>query len=146
MDKIVVEKLAEIAGLDYKEYALEMFKAGSSLKGKTEDEIYYTDFKNFSVDNHKVGVSMVTTINTDEIMNNIDNYIELMNNLSKNNEYYIATLFVTDILKNGSYIFYNDNAYDTLENCFGTDLKQGKFLPGVVSRKKQIIPLIMEKI
>lgn len=146
IDKITVTELAKIAKIDYQKYAMEMFKAGSSLKDKTEDEIYYTDFKNFSIDNKKIGVSQVSTINVDDIIDNANKYITLMNNLSKNNEYYIATLFVTDILNNGSYIFYNENAYDILENCFGSDLKQGKFLPGIISRKKQIIPVIMEKI
>lgn len=146
IDKKMVNELAKIANVDYKKYAMEMFRAGSSLKDKTEEEIFYTDFKNFSIDNKKIGVSQVSTVSVDDILNNADKYIYLMNNLAKNNEYYIATLFVTDILNNGSYIFYNDSAYDTLDNCFGKDLKQGKFLPGIISRKKQVIPVIMDKI
>ena len=68
-----------------------------------------------------------------------------MNNLANNNDYDVAALFVTDILNNGSYVFYNDSSYDILDNCFA-DLKQGLFLDGVVSRKKQIIPTIMEHV
>ena len=49
IDKMVVEELAKILNIDYREYAMEMFKAGSTLEGKTEDEIFYTDFKNFSM-------------------------------------------------------------------------------------------------
>lgn len=146
IDKTTVRELAKIANIDYNAYALEMFKAGSNLKDKTEEEIFYTDFKNFAIENKKIGVSQVSTINVDEIINKKDSYISLMNDLSKHNEYYIAALFVTDILNNGSYIFYNQSAEEILDNCFGTDLKQGKFLPGIVSRKKQIIPIIMEKI
>lgn len=146
LDKKTVENLAKIAGIDYNKYALEMFKAGSSLKNKTEEEIFYTDFKNFSIENKKVGVSQVSTISTDDIINNSEKYISLMNNLAKNNEYYIAALFITDILNNGSYIFYNDSAYEVLKECFGDNLKQGLFLEKVISRKKQIIPTIMENI
>ena len=53
-------------------------------------------------------------------------------------------MFVTDILTNGSYIYYNDSAHEVLDNCFGADLKQGKYLEGIVSRKKQVIPVIMD--
>ena len=145
IDKNCVIELSKISGVDYNSFALEMFKAGSALKDKTVDEIFYTDFKNFLIDNKKIGISQVSTINVDDILNNSNKYIELMNNLSKLNDYHIAALFVTDILNNGSYIFYNESSQEFLDNCFGLDLSQGKFLPGIVSRKKQVIPVIMEK-
>lgn len=146
IDKDVVCELAKTAKIDYQKYALEMFKAGSNLKDKTEEEIFYADFKNFSIDNKKIGVSQVSTINVEDILNNSKNYISLMNDLIKHNDYYMVILFVTDILNDGSYIYYNDKAIDILDDCFGPDLKQGKFLQGVVSRKKQVIPVIMDKV
>ena len=72
--------------------------------------------------------------------------IKLINDLAVNGEYDIVALFVTDILRNGSYIFYNDNSCDILDECFGHDLVQGKYLEGIVSRKKQVIPTIMERL
>lgn len=145
-DKMVVEELSKIIGIDYREYAMEMFKAGSTLEGKTEEEIFYTDFKNFSIEGRKVGVSQISTVSADSILNNAEKYIKLINDLAKNSEYDIVALFVTDILKNGSYIFYNDNSCDILDECFGHDLVQGKYLDGIVSRKKQVIPAIMERL
>lgn len=145
IDKTVVEELAKISGLDYKEFGMEMFKAGSTLKNKTEEQIFYTDFKNFDIDGMKIGISQISTVSSNDIRNNSEKYIELINNLSKNNGYYIVALFVTDILTNGSYIYYNNNAFDILDECFGKDLKQGKYLDGIVSRKKQVIPVIMER-
>lgn len=146
IDRKVVESLSKIAGLDYKEYGMEMFKAGSTLKNKTEEQIFYTDFKNFDIDGMKIGVSQISTVSSSDITNNSDKYIELINHLAKNNNYYLVALFVTDILTNGSYIYYNDSAYDVLDECFGKDLVQGKYLDGIVSRKKQVIPVIMERI
>lgn len=146
IDKMVVEELAKILNIDYREYAMEMFKAGSTLEGKTEDEIFYTDFKNFSIEGKKVGVSQISTVSPDSILDNSEKYIKLINDLAHNSEYDIVALFVTDILKNGSYIFYNDNSCDILDECFGYDLKQGKYLDGIVSRKKQVIPTIMERL
>ena len=146
IDKMVVEELAKILNIDYREYAMEMFKAGSTLEGKTEDEIFYTDFKNFSIEGKKVGVSQISTVSPDSILDNSEKYIKLINDLAHNSEYDIVALFVTDILRNGSYIFYNDNSCDILDECFGHDLKQGKYLDGIVSRKKQVIPTIMERL
>lgn len=146
IDKKTVEELADISNIDYKEYALNMFKAGSNLKDKTENEIFYTDFKSFNIDNKNVGVSQVSTINADEIIEHKDKYSSLMNEIARNNEYYISALFITDILKEGSYIFYNESSFNILNECFGPELTQGKFLPNIISRKKQIIPAIMDKI
>lgn len=146
IDRKVVDELSTICNIDYNEYGLEMFKAGSELKGKTEEEIYYTDFKNFTISGKKFGISQVSTISVNDIIDNKDKYIEIMNNLARNNDYDVAALFVTDILNNGSYIFYNEDSYEILDNCFSKDLKEGMFLDGVISRKKQIIPTIMEHI
>ncbi len=146
IDRKVVESLSKIAELDYKEYAMEMFKAGSTLKNKTEEQIFYTDFKNFDIDGMKIGVSQISTVSSNDITNNSDKYIELINQIAKNNNYYLVALFVTDILTNGSYIYYNESAFDILDECFGRDLVQGKYLDGIVSRKKQVIPVIMERI
>jgi manganese-dependent inorganic pyrophosphatase len=145
-DKQVVKALASILEIDYEAYGMEMFKAGSTLKNKTEEQIFYTDFKNFDIDGMKIGVSQISTVSSNDITSNSEKYINLLNNISKNNGYHIVTLFVTDILTNGSYIYYNDSSFDILDECFGNDLKQGKYLEGVVSRKKQIIPVIMERI
>ena len=145
-DKMVVEELAKILNIDYREYAMKMFEAGSTLEGKTEDEIFYTDFKNFSIEGKKVGVSQISTVSPNSILDNSEKYIKLINDLAVNGEYDIVALFVTDILRNGSYIFYNDNSCDILDECFGHDLVQGKYLEGIVSRKKQVIPTIMERL
>ena len=145
-DKMVVEELAKILNIDYREYAMKMFEAGSTLEGKTEDEIFYTDFKNFSIEGKKVGVSQISTVSPNSILDNSEKYIKLINDLAVNSEYDIVALFVTDILRNGSYIFYNDNSCDILDECFGHDLAQGKYLEGIVSRKKQVIPTIMERL
>ena len=144
IDKETVRALAEIANVDYNKYGMEMFKAGSSLKGKSEEEIFYTDFKNFTVEGKKVGVSQISTVSVSDITENEAAYRKLINDIAENNNYHILALFVTDILTNGSYIYYNDSAHEILDNCFGADLKQGKYLEGVVSRKKQVIPVIMD--
>ncbi|MEG0021740.1 MAG: putative manganese-dependent inorganic diphosphatase [Bacilli bacterium] len=144
IDKSTVKKLSKLANVDYNKYGMEMFKAGSSLKGKTEEEIFYTDFKNFTVEGKKIGISQISTVSVSDITEKEEKYISLINSIAKNNDYYILALFVTDILSNGSFIYFNDSSLDILDNCFGLELKQGKYLEGIVSRKKQVIPVIMD--
>ena len=144
LDKKALKELAKIAEIDYQTYGMEMFKKGSSIKGKTKEEVLYTDFKNFEIDNKKVGIGQINTMDITEFLNEKEEYRNLINKVASQNEYYIVALFVTDIIHNGSYIFYNDSAQDTLDNCFGEpNIEQGTYLDGYVSRKKQIIPAIM---
>ncbi|MBR3229893.1 MAG: putative manganese-dependent inorganic diphosphatase [Bacilli bacterium] len=144
VDRRALKELAEIAGVDFEKYGMEMFKAGSSMEGKSISEIIHGDFKNFTVDNQKVGIGQVSTMSTDEIMSKQDEFISCLNEIAKDEDYAVIALFVTDILKNGSYIFFNEKALDIISNSFGVDnIKEGHFFEGLVSRKKQIVPKIM---
>lgn len=144
VDVKALKELAKIAGVDYEKYGMEMFKAGSSMEGKSISEIIHGDFKNFTVDNQKVGIGQVSTMSTDEIMSKQDEFISCLNEIAKDEDYAVIALFVTDILKNGSYIFFNEKAIDIISNSFGVDyIKEGHFFDGLVSRKKQIVPRIM---
>lgn len=143
-DKEAVEKLAAIANVDYKEYGLNMLKAGSSLKGKTKEEILYTDYKNYPVGEQRIGLGQLSTTNPEEILAEKEDYIELLNNVAEANDYYFVALFVTDIIKQGSYVLYSSRAENILRKVYkNDDLTQGTFLKDVVSRKKQILPGIM---
>ena len=143
VDKEALEELSKIAGVNYREYGMEMFKAGSSMEGKSISEIIHGDFKNFMVDNQKVGIGQVSTMSTEEIMSKQDEFISELNEEAEEG-YTAIALFVTDILKNGSYIFFNDKAKDIFSNSFGMEnIEQGHFFEGLVSRKIQIVPKLM---
>ena len=144
IDRKATQELAEIAGVDYQVYGLEMLKAGSSLKGKTKEEVLYTDYKNYPVGNYHIGLGQISTTNPDEILEEKKEYIDLLNQVADGEDYYFVALFVTDIIKKGSYVLYSKRAEDILKNVYKQeDLTQGTFLEGVVSRKKQILPGIM---
>ena len=146
LDKEAVENLAKLAGVNYRDYGMEMFKAGSSLAGKTTEQILYTDFKKFNIENRRVGIGQVSTTSPTDILNIKEEYINMLNDVAVNNEYNVVALFVTDIINNGSYILYSDNSEKIFKECYGEDLEEAKFLPGIVSRKKQIIPTLMDYI
>lgn len=146
-DMNAVENLSKIAEIDYTEFANKMFEAGSSLDGKSIEEIIFGDFKTFNIDNKKIGVSQVFTTSAKDILENINEYVESINNLAEINDYEILTLFVTDIIKEGSYVIYSKNSKNILEESFNlNNIEEGTYLENIVSRKKQIIPNIMEYI
>ena len=122
-----------------------MFKAGSSLEGMTKENIIFQDFKKFNYNNQNIGVGQVFTTDIDYILNEKEQYITILNNICHEQEYNIVTLFITDIINNGSYILYNDEAHDVIQESYKLErLKQGHYLKNVVSRKKQMIPPILE--
>lgn len=143
LDKKVVRSLSELTGLNYKKLAAEMFKAGSVIKNKSPEEILYSDFKNFTIDNSRIGIGQLSTVNPDDVLNKKDEYIALLNKVEKDHGYYLVALFITDIINDCSYCFYNDEAKSLLENSFDREFYQGIKMDGILSRKKQIIPLIM---
>lgn len=145
IDAEAVNALSKITGINYEEYGLEMFKAGSSLKGRSIEDIIFEDFKSYSINDNVISIGQVYTTNFDEIYSSIDKYIEVINNVSKNNNYLITAIFVTDIIKNGSYIIFNSNAQNYLSDSFNIEnLEQGHYFDGFVSRKKQMLPPILE--
>ena len=143
IDKDIVRRLSEIAQLDYKKFAMDMFKAGSMIKNKSPEEILYADFKNFNIDGARIGIGQLSTVSPDDVINRKQDYIDLLNRIGKENDYKLLALFVTDIINNCSYCFFNDKGKLVLENSFDKDFYQGIKMDGILSRKKQIIPAIM---
>lgn len=139
--------LADIAEVDLEKYGMDMIISGSELNNKSIDEILFEDFKDFTVEENRIGVSQIITMNIDKILNDKDEYINLMNILVDKHNYELLLFCATDLIKEGSYIFFNDKAKDILKLSLEIpDIEQGTFLPGVVSRKKQIIPKIIRYI
>ena len=143
-DKEAVENLASIAGVDYKKYGYSMLKAGSSIEGLTVEDLIYQDFKSYKVGNTSLGISQVITMDFDSLKDNIDEYVEKLDEIAKR-DYSTVTLFITDIVENGSYVLYNTEAKHIIEDSFDIiDIEEGTFIPDLVSRKKQMLPQIME--
>lgn len=144
LDREIVPVLAEIAGVDYKTYGKEMIKAGASLEGKSEEDVIYTDFKNYPCNNLKLGIGQFSTVSVDDILNNKENYIKVIEEITEKEGYYLVSFFVTDVIENGSYVFFNESAKEVISKSFNVEnLEQGTYLPGVVSRKKQVIPVLL---
>ncbi|NLK94044.1 MAG: putative manganese-dependent inorganic diphosphatase [Clostridiales bacterium] len=141
-DKEICKKLAEIAGIESIEnFAKEMFKAGTSLKGKTVEEIYNQDFKPFNIGDYKIGVAQVNTMDIEGFMPLKEDMLSYMNEKATSGKFDMMLLLLTDILNEGSQILVTGKIPEIVEKTFNVKLENNTaFLPGVLSRKKQVIP------
>lgn len=144
-DVEAVKELVEITGIDLNEFAMEMFKKGTDISGKSVEEVFFSDYKEFVLEGMKTGISQVFTLNIEAISENIEEYLSFINNLNKNRNHYLTLCIITDIIKQGSYILYNASN-KSIDNIFEREMYQGIFIEGWVSRKKQIIPVVSEGI
>ncbi|HEY8890021.1 MAG TPA: putative manganese-dependent inorganic diphosphatase [Clostridium sp.] len=145
VDELTLKRLAQIADLNIEEFAKEMFKAGTSLEGKTAEEIFYQDFKPFTLNSFKIGVSQVGTMYIDGFEPMKEEMINLMNRTAKESGFAIILLMLTDILNGGSVLIAAGEHKDIISKAFNVTLTDnGVYIPGIVSRKKQVIPPITD--
>ncbi len=145
IDKDAVNNLARIAKVNYKKYGFDMISYGTKLTGKSKEEILYNDFKRYPTDSGNIGLGQIYTTNIDEVDKEKKAYVTMLNNVAKLNEYKFVALFVTDIIKNGTYVYFSDGAKEILSRAFNIeDITEGAYLPNVLSRKMQVLPAILE--
>ncbi len=145
-DKEVVFRLEEISGLKYKTFANEIFSSSINLEKKSEYDLITIDIKSFQNNGKSFKVSQIITMNIDSILKRKDRIIEELNKFKEITHSDFVILMITDIIKNGSYILYDNTplTYNVLQRAFNEDIYEGMYLENVVSRKKQVIPLLME--
>ncbi len=144
LDKKIASYLAKTANVDLNSYGRELLRSGVSNDGLTINEIVYKDFKSYVAGENKFGIGQVFTTDFAEYESRINEYVDELNHIAENNDYKVACLFVTDILENNSYLLFNENAKEYLNDAYElTDIKEGEKLMGVISRKKQMVPPIM---
>ena len=147
LDINVVKNLCRITQIDYKEFALQMFKAGTSLEGLKIEDVIKNDFKSYPIGDKKIAVAQLFTLDKDRIFENQDEYIKKLEEISEKEGFEFIVLVVTDILENGSYLLFTKNAKKILELAYNIDdIKQTHYVDKLVSRKKQILPMILEQI
>ena len=143
-DKLVVEELAKIAEVDIKSYGHDMVKAGFSIKGKKAEDLIEEDIKTFRVENKVVGISQIFTMDYDDIKADMDTFINRIDNLASG-IFNMVIVLITDIEKNGSYVFYDHKSENIVKNIFNNeDFIQGTYVQDLLSRKKQLVPNVME--
>ncbi len=143
VDRMILERLARIADLDVEKFAMEMFKAGTSLVGKTPQELLSQDFKTFTIDEDKIGIAQVYTMDPDSLKDMKSDLISLMEERAEERGYSIFILMLTDIFKEASEMVVVGHNKELVAKAFGKNLVNNSFYaPGVLSRKKQVVPPI----
>jgi len=145
-DIMAVKELNKIANLNLDEHFSNMYKAACSTAGLTIEELLYTDSKEFTNVTEKFRVSQFFTSDLTYIEENLDGILNKMKSESEKSNYYIYLLAVTDIIKEGSALFYYCKENNFISKAFGCDNSQGVFVENIVSRKKQIIPQILSEL
>ncbi|WP_050637519.1 putative manganese-dependent inorganic diphosphatase [Candidatus Stoquefichus sp. SB1] len=144
-DTKIARELAKIAGVDIQEFGMDMFKAGTSLAGKTVEEIFNQDYKKFSFGDLSVGVAQVNTMDIDGFAAYKAEMLDYMEEVAKNNHMEFVMLLLTDVINATSEVFVAGPRPGYVETAFKVELvEQQASLPGVISRKKQVVPVITE--
>lgn len=141
-----VKHLSEMLQISSAQFAMDMFKNGTSLEGKTPFDVIHNDFKFFLVDGYTIGISQVFTLNHEEVLKDQDLYLKELNQIYKDKDYFITLMLITDIIKEGSYVLYATEHDVMLSHAFGITIAQGAFVDNCVSRKKQVIPKLIDAI
>ena len=140
-----VEKLAEIAGIDYKEYGLEMLKAGTDLSDFSIEEILSLDAKQIDFKNVKSIVNQVNTASIDDILEMKAELEEGIEKIIDRENLDLFMLLITDIVNSNSQVIVLGKEAGLVEKAYGVELEDNTaLLEGVVSRKKQVVPVMTE--
>lgn len=143
VDTKTARKLAKIAGVEIEEFAMEMFKAGTSLVGKTVEEIFNQDFKKFPFEEGTVGVAQVNSMDIEGFLPYKEDMLNYMNKFAEDNNLDFTLLLLTDIINANSEIFVAGPKPQLVEQAFDVTLTDYQAtLKGVISRKKQVVPAI----
>lgn len=144
VDQKAAEALAEIAGIDIREHAENMFRAGSNLAGKTPKEIFYQDFKKFSANGLSFGAGQISSLDKSSLEELRGQIAAFMAEQGTGDLDMLFFLLTNIIEESSDLVFFGENAKEFVEKAFGgTATDTYIHLPGVVSRKKQFVPSVL---
>lgn len=139
------KELAEIAGVNVDEYGLAMLKAGADLSDKSLEDLLSLDAKEFTFGNVKSIVAQVNAVDVNDVLSRKDELVNLLNKYNEENGLNLYFFIVTDILNNDSVAVVAGSAAEEAAKAFGKVLNENEIdLPGVVSRKKQVVPVLTD--
>ncbi len=141
-DRRIADRLARIAGVDLEQLGKEIFSQGTSAD-KSVEELLATDFKEFHIAGHALGIGQITCLDVESVLTRLPELLPAMEKMKRDRGYDMQLLMLTDVLREGTeLIFLGDE--DVIRMAFNAGEVRANhvFLPGVVSRKKQIVPAL----
>lgn len=134
------ERMARIANVSLDDLGREIFSAAT--EGRTAKELLMADYKEFHIAGHQLAVAQITSADSEKLLERKAEFLELMQNIGEQQGFSMVLLMLADVLKEGSYLLYVGDD-DEIRQAFGVQPKDHMaFLPKVISRKKQIIPML----
>lgn len=139
----VANELAKIANIDINTYGIELLKAGTDLNSFSANDLINLDSKEFTVNSTKIQIAQVNTVDISDVLKDKENIEIAINSFIEKNNIDLFIFAITDILDNNSQIIALGNRVDIVEKSYDVKLDNNMaFLPDVVSRKKQIVPIV----
>jgi len=146
-DELSASKLAKIADINIEEFAAALYTASASLKGMSPQTIIDYDFKDFVFNKYKIGIGQINSSDSEAFNKVKDSLLAHMKTVQVNKGYSLILLMVTDIINEGSEILFVGADGSLVEKAFNIKGSEGSaYLKGVVSRKKQVIPILSSTI
>lgn len=144
MDKETAEYLSKLAELDMDEFAGAMFKAASNLRGKSPEELFYQDFKQFKMGDLELGVGQVNSMDSSELKEVREGILAYMKKVYREKKLDMVLFMLTDIALERTELLFVGHNTDIIAKAFDGNMGENSImLPGVVSRKKQVIPPLL---
>ncbi|MCF0115604.1 MAG: putative manganese-dependent inorganic diphosphatase [Erysipelotrichaceae bacterium] len=144
-DTKIAKYLASLAEVDMVELGKDMFKAGTSLKGKSVDQIFFQDYKRFTMADRKVGVAQVNTMDIEGFAEYKEEMVNFMNSQASAQGLDAVLLLLTDVINAASQLYVVGEKQDVAGRAFNVKIVDNEaFLPGIISRKKQVVPSLTE--
>ncbi|MGX7091653.1 manganese-dependent inorganic pyrophosphatase [Hutsoniella sourekii] len=145
-DREIADQLAETAGVDLESYGLEMLKAGTNIADKSDRDLMESDSKDFDMNGAKIRIGQVNTVDFSDIILRESILLQEMDKDIATDELDLFVLVITNILDNDSFAFVSGKQTELAAEAFGQSLVNHRLeLPGIVSRKKQIVPPLQER-
>lgn len=145
-DRETIEELSKISEINnWQDFGMELFKIRSSVANLSPLEIIKADYKDFEMSAGKFGIGQVETADLSEVEAKEEAIIKELNKLKEDNNYHSVILFITDIINEGSKFLVSTSNQADIEKALNVKLENNKvYIPGIMSRKKQVIPMLSE--
>lgn len=144
-DKKAVKELAEIAGVDYEKYGMDMLKAGADISNYPAEKLAHNDTKEFEAGGKTFSCGQISVMDVEPINAKKADIMKALEDTRAEKKYEASYLMVTNILTEDTYLWFTEGAKDAAEKAFGKKAENGMiYLPKVMSRKKQVAPFLLK--
>ena len=143
-DKKAVKELAEIAGVDYEKYGMDMLKAGADISDYPAEKLAHNDTKEFEAGGKTFSCGQISVMDVEPINAKKADIMKALEATKAEKNYEASYLMVTNILTEDTYLWFTEGAEAAAEKAFGKKAENGMvYLPKVMSRKKQVAPFLL---